>query len=485
MTRFDQSVLQPDPAHRRPILAVLDAALDAVDPYAAVHNVLQRRVETLAVVDPTSSEPENAPTYDLRRFRRIFVIGAGKAASPMCRAVEAVLGDRISQGLAVTKYDHGLPSAATSPIRVVEAGHPVPDEAGVRAGKEMLALVEQANEDDLLIALLSGGGSALLVAPAGDSADGAEQTGASSDAAAPSQLTLADLQGMTDALLACGATINEINCLRKHTSAVKGGNLARAAMPATLLTLALSDVIGSPLDVIASGPTVPDVSTWADASTIVEKYDLVAALPRPVLTRLQAGLAGEIADTPKPHDATFTRSRTLVVADNRTAANAALARATELGFNTILLSTFIEGEAAEVAKMLVGLGREVQASGQPLPAPACLIFGGETTVSLGENPGKGGRNQEIALAAALALQHLPGLTVVSLATDGTDGPTDSAGGMADCGTVARGERAALLAADNLRRHNAYPFLHASSDLLLTGPTQTNVNDLMFVFVHEV
>ena len=489
MTRFDQSVLQPNPAHRRPILAVLDAALDAVDPYAAVQHVLQRRGDILTVADPSIRESENAPTYDLHRFRRIFVIGAGKAAAPMCRAVEDLLGDRISQGLAVTKYDHGLPSgqsaAAPSPIHIVEAGHPMPDKAGVRAGKEMLALAEQANQDDLLIALLSGGGSALLVAPAADSASSAGQTRSRSDAAAHSKLTLADLQGMTDALLACGATINEINCLRKHTSAVKGGQLARAATPATLLTLALSDVIGSPLDVIASGPTVPDVSTWADAWAIVEKYALAAALPKPVLRRLQAGLAGDVPDTPKAHDPIFNRSRTLVVADNRTAANAALAKATELGYNTMLLSTFVEGEAAAVAKMLVGLGREVQTSGQPVPAPACLILGGETTVSLGENPGRGGRNQEIALAAALALQHLKGLTVVSLATDGTDGPTDSAGGMADSGTVARGEGGGLSAPDNLRRHDAYPFLRASADLLLTGPTQTNVNDLMFVFVHEV
>ena len=420
----------------------------------------------------------DAPTYDLRRYRRIFVIAAGKAAAPMSRAVEDLLGDCVSQGLAVTKYGHaqtpGHTPSAHSPIRIVEAGHPVPDAAGVRAGNEMLALVEQAGEDDLLIALLSGGGSALLVAPAVQSVG---------DGGPP--LTLADLQGMTDALLACGATINEINCLRKHTSAVKGGQLARAAQPAALLTLALSDVIGSPLDVIASGPTVPDDSTWADAWAIVQKYDLAGALPAPVRTRLQAGVAGGIPDTPKPHDPLFANSRTLVVADNRTAADAAMARARELGYNTLLLSTFVEGEAAEVAKLLVGLGREVQASGQPLPAPACLILGGETTVNLGKDPGKGGRNQELALAAALDLQNLPGLTVVSLATDGTDGPTDSAGGIADNGTVARGERAGLAAADNLRRHDAYPFLRATADLLLTGPTQTNVNDLLFVFVHEL
>ena len=481
MTRFDTSVLQPNPTHRRPILAVLDAALDAVDPFAAVQNVLHRQGEVLTVTDPSTHASAPALTYDLHRYRRIFVIAAGKAAAPMCSAVEAVLQDRISSGLAVTKYDHGQPtdssSAASSSIRVVEAGHPLPDEAGVLAGKEMLALVEQANADDLVIALLSGGGSALLVAPAGESADSAGQTFPA--------LTLADLQGLTDALLACGATINEMNCLRKHTSAAKGGQLARSAAPATLLTLALSDVIGSPLDVIASGPTVPDETTWADAWAIVEKYGLTAALPKAVRKRLQAGLAGNIPDTPKPHDPVFANSSTLVVADNRTAANAALAKAAELGYNTILLSTFVEGEASEVAKVLVGLGREVQASGQPVPPPACLILGGETTVSLGDSPGKGGRNQELALAAALALQHLPGLTVVSLATDGTDGPTDSAGGIADSGTVARGERAGLSAADNLRRHDAYPFLRTTADLLLTGPTRTNVNDLLFVFVQKM
>ncbi len=481
MTRFDTSVLTPDPTARRPILAVLDAALDAVDPFAAVQNVLQRQDEFLTVTDPAVPDPAHAQTYDLRRYRRIFVVAAGKAASPMCSAVEAVLQDRISGGLAVTKYDHAQPADAASTtqstVRVVEAGHPIPDEAGVLAGKEMLALVEQAGPDDLVIALLSGGGSALLVAPAPEFTGNSGQT-------CPA-LSLSDMQAMTDALLACGATINEMNCLRKHTSAVKGGQLARSAAPATLLTLALSDVIGSPLDVIASGPTVPDVSTWADAWAIVEKYGLTTALPQVILNRLQAGLAGDIPDTPKPQDPAFAASNTLVVADNRTAASAALAKATELGYNTILLSTYVEGEAAEVAKVLVGLGREVQDSGLPVPAPACLILGGETTVSLGDNPGQGGRNQEFALAASLALQHLPGITVVSLATDGTDGPTDSAGGLADNGTVHRGERAGLSAADHLRRHDAYPYLRAANDLLLTGPTQTNVNDLLFVFVREM
>lgn len=454
MTRFDSSILRPNPDERQRILSVLDAALDAVDPFAAVQNFLRREGDTLTVAEGT---------YDLRRFRRVFVIGAGKAAAPMAQAVEAALGERISDGLVVTKYEHSGP---TERVRVVEAGHPTPDAAGVEAGRQVLALAQQAQADDLVIALLSGGGSALLVQPA-------------------EGLTLAHVQQMTAALLASGATINEMNCLRKHISAVKGGQLARAAAPATLVTLALSDVIGSPLDVIASGPTVPDSSTWADAWAIVEKFGLAEKLPSPVVQRLRAGLAGEIADTPKPGDAAFASTQTLVVADNRTAADAALAQAQSLGFNALLLSTFVEGEAAQVARVLVALAREAQASGQPVAAPACLILGGETTVSLGDDPGKGGRNQEIALAAALALRDQPGVTVVSLATDGTDGPTDSAGGLADAETVARGEAAGLSAADYLRRHDAYPFLQATNDLLRSGPTQTNVNDLMFVFVQKM
>jgi hydroxypyruvate reductase len=293
---------------------------------------------------------------------------------------------------------------------------------------------------------------------------------------------LTDLQGLTDALLACGATINEINCLRKHCSAVKGGQLAKAVAPATLITLVLSDVVGSPLDVIASGPTVPDSSSWQDAWSIVEKYGLINSLPAAISARLQRGLAGELPDTPQPGHPLFELGQTVVIADNRVAAEAALAEARQMGLNSLLLSTYIEGEASEVAKVAVALGREIQSSGQPVAAPACLILGGETTVNLGTEPGKGGRNQELALAAAVALAGEEKITVVSLATDGTDGPTDSAGGIGDGKTIERGMLFGMSAADYLRRHDAYPYLLASADLLRTGPTQTNVNDLIFVFV---
>ncbi|GIV76755.1 glycerate kinase [Litorilinea aerophila] len=448
---FDPSVLRPNPELRATILQILEAGLKAVDPAAATRRFLQREGHRLTVA---------GRTYDLDRYRHIYVIGAGKAGAPMAQAVEAVLGDRLTGGLVVVKTGHAGP---THTVELVEASHPRPDEAGVEAGRRILELAQSAGEEDLVIALLSGGGSALLVAPA-------------------EGLTLADIQAMTDALLACGATINEINCLRKHCSAVKGGQLARAVYPATLVTLALSDVVGSPLDVIASGPTVPDSSTWADAWAIVERYELAQKLPRPILARLEAGLAGQIPDTPKPGDAVFERCQTVVVADNRTAALAARAQAQALGFHTLLLSTFVEGEAAQVARVVAALGKEIRASGEPVQPPACLILGGETTVTLGPEPGQGGRNQELALAAAVALAGTQGITVVSLATDGTDGPTDSAGGLADGATVARGRAAGLDAEAHLRRHDAYPFLAATDDLLRSGPTQTNVNDLIFVFV---
>jgi hydroxypyruvate reductase len=370
------------------------------------------------------------------------------------------LGDRISDGLVVVKTGH---SAPTQHVEIVEASHPRPDAAGVAAGERILKLAQDASADDLVIALLSGGGSALLVAPAPG-------------------LTLANVQAMTDALLASGANINETNCLRKHCETLKGGQLARAVAPATLITLALSDVIGSPLDVIASGPTVPDATTWEDAWAIVRRFDLAEKLPPPILARLEAGRAGEVADTPKADDPAFTTTQTLIVADNRVAALAAAARAEELGYHAMLLTTYLEGEAAQVAKVAVALGREVLAHGAPIAPPACLILGGETTVTLGKQAGQGGRNQELALAAAIALMGEPNITLVSLATDGSDGPTDSAGGIADGNTCARGKELGLDAEEYLRGHNAYPYLQATNDLLITGPTQTNVNDLVFVFV---
>lgn len=447
---FDPLILSRHIEVRQHYLSIMAAALAAVDPYRAVCARLRRSGHELWI---------DGQRFELNRYRRVLVVGAGKAGAPMARAVEDVLGAAIHAGIVVVKTGHVAPTAH---IAIVEAAHPIPNQVGLDAGRRILTLLEDADADDLVLVLLSGGGSALLEAPAG--------------------LTLTDLQTTTDALLACGATINEINCLRKHLSLVKGGQLARTASPATLVTLVLSDVVGSPLDVIASGPTAPDRSTWDDAWAVVTKYDLTPRLPAAVLMRLQAGRRGELPDTPKPGDSSFANAHTVIVGDNRVAATAACQRAAELGYHPLLLTTFVEGEAREVAKVVAALGKEVRSSGQPIPPPACLILGGETTVTLGAQPGHGGRNQELALAAALALDGLPGVSIAALATDGSDGPTDSAGGLIDGETVARGGAVGLDAGLALRRHDAYPYLRATGDLLLTGPTQTNVNDLIFVWV---
>jgi len=450
---FDAAVLANAPETRSRILSILQAALDAVRPEAAVRAQLQRTGSLLTAA---------GRAYTLADYERLIVLGAGKAGAPMVQAVEQILGDRLHGGLVVVKAGHGSP---TDCVELVEAGHPVPTQAALDAGARVLELALGAGAQDLVLVLLSGGGSALLEATAG--------------------ISLADLQQMTAALLACGATIGEINCLRKHMSLLKGGQLARAAYPAQVITLVLSDVVGSPLDVIASGPTVPDSTTWADAWSIVEKYGLGEQLPVSVLARLQSGVAGELPDTPKPGDCSFAHSQIAVIGDNRMAAQAALRQAQALGYNSLLLSTFIQGEARVVAEVVAGVVKEVLASGQPVAAPACLILGGETTVTLvdaGGDSGLGGRNQELGVAAALALQGVAGVTVAALATDGSDGPTDSAGALVDGETVARGKALALSAQGALRRHDAYPFLRLTGDLIYCGPTQTNVNDLIVALI---
>jgi hydroxypyruvate reductase len=291
------------------------------------------------------------------------------------------------------------------------------------------------------------------------------------------------MQALTGVLLKSGATINQLNAIRKHLSQVKGGQLARLAAPATLIGLLLSDVVGSPLDVIGSGPTVPDTSTFQAVWEIIEGLGLIAAgqVPPAILKHLKRGLGGEIPETPKPGDPLFERVQNVIVGDNRVAALAALHKAHALGFTPLLLSTFIEGEAREVARVLVGIARETLASGWPVARPACLLAGGETTVTVG-GAGLGGRNQELALAAALALEGLDDVMIVPLATDGSDGPTDAAGAFAEGDTVALARQKGLDPADFLRRNDAYHFFEATGGLLKTGPTNTNVNDLTLILV---
>ena len=301
------------------------------------------------------------------------------------------------------------------------------------------------------------------------------------DAAVPG-VTLADIQALTHVLLRSGAPIQAINTLRKHLSQVKGGGLARLAHPATVIALILSDVVGSPLDVIASGPTVPDPTTFADALAALARYGIADEVPPAIRRHLEAGAAGRIPDTPKAGDPVLARVHNVIVADNALAAQAAAERARALGFET-LLSTFVEGEAREVARVVAALAKEVVTYRRPVAPPACLVLGGETTVTL-RGDGMGGRNQELALAAALELAGWGDVMVAALATDGTDGPTDAAGGLIDGTTVARGEALGLSASAALAANDAYPYLDRVGDLLMTGPTNTNVNDLTLIFVFD-
>jgi glycerate 2-kinase len=451
--QFGQRLLQGRPsdlrAQREQVLPVLSAALEAVDPYGAVERDLPREDEQLLVGERR---------YDLTGLRRLFVVGAGKAGAPMVRAVEAVLGDRISAGLVNVKRGHVEP---TRIVQLQEAGHPIPDEAGVEGTRRIVELAQAAGPDDLVICLISGGGSALLQLPS-------------------EGISLADTQQLTQALLRAGATINELNTVRKHLSQVTGGGLARLAQPARVLSLILSDVVGNPLDVIASGPTVPDSSTFAEAIAILERYAVWADLPDSIRERLEAGRRGQLAETPKPGDPLFQNVHNVVVASNERAAQAALRVAQAQGFRALLLSTYVEGEAREIGKVFAALAREVSASGQPLPRPCCLVAGGETTVTV-RGQGSGGRNQELALGAALKLAGLPDVLVVALATDGNDGPTDAAGAVADGTTLERAKALGLDPHAALAENDTYRFFDRLGDLLLTGPTNTNVNDLVFVF----
>ena len=438
------------------IRRVLGAALQAVEPGAAVRRWMARKENTLYLAEYE---------YPLHRYRRVLLVGVGKAAVPMATAAAEILGAYFSEGILLTK--EGYANNLTGPndlsgLMIMEAGHPIPDERGVKGARYISKLLRGAREDDLVICLVSGGGSALMISPA-------------------EGITLADLQAMTSTLLACGATINEINILRKHLDTLKGGGLARLAAPATLVTLILSDVVNDPLDVIASGPCVPDPSTYADAIGVLEKYGISDQVPTPVINYLHCGLRGDILDTPKPGEDLFGRIRNVIVGSNRLAAEAALEQAKTENFHAMLLTTSLQGEASQAGRLLSLIAREIVTSGNPLTRPACIIAGGETTVTIRGN-GMGGRNQELALGAVDGLAGLEGAALVTLATDGGDGPTDAAGAVVTGESLDRARSLGLSPDDYLARNDAYHFFDTLGDLLKPGPTQTNVNDLALVFV---
>jgi len=436
---------------RRAAEQIARSAIEAVDPEVLMRACVKREGDRLTI-------KENS--VDLNDFGKVIVVGAGKAGASMALAVEDILGDRISGGVIVVKDGHSKP---LQKIRIVEAGHPVPDRRGMEAADAIVSLLEShARPETLVLCLISGGGSALLPLPR-------------------DPVSLEDTRETTGLLLRCGASINEINVIRKHISKIKGGQLARAASPARLFCLLLSDVVGDALDTIASGPAVGDPSTFSDCREIMGRYKIWREAPQSVRKTIERGLRGEIEETPKPADRIFDRVSNVIIGNNYMALRAASDRAISLGYATLILSSRIAGEAREVGTVLAAIAIEAFRSGNPLPRPACILAGGETTVTI-QGDGTGGRNQELALAAALELASEKGIVMACVGTDGTDGPTDAAGAIVDTTTVERARKHGLDPVGYLNNNDSYNLLGPIGDLLVTGPTGTNVMDLMIALV---
>jgi len=435
---------------RQDVEAIFRAGLDAVDSKNAVKRSLKRENNDLTAANSS---------YDLSAFENVYVVGAGKASAAMAQAVEEILGERVRAGIVNVKYGHSLPLDI---IGLNEGGHPMPDEAGLEGTKQIVELVTKAGQRDLVLCLISGGGSALLPYPA-------------------EGISLDEKRRLTQILLEIGATIHEINILRKHVSCIKGGQLARLAYPSTLVTLIISDVVGDDLDSIASGPTVPDRSTYADCLRILRKYSLENKIPESIRHHYEKGARGQIPETPKKGDPVFRKTKNVIVASNSLALEGAAHKADELGYNSLVLSASIEGEAKEVALDHVAVAKKILQTETPVPNPACVISGGETTVTI-RGKGKGGRNQEFVLAAAIAIDGLENVVVLSGGTDGTDGPTDAAGAFADGSTLCRAKNRGFDAETYLLNNDSYTFFNILNDLFITGPTFTNVMDLRLVLV---
>ncbi len=430
---------------------ILSAALDAADPHQAVARFLHRQANTLTV---------EGRAYPLDQFRRVYVVGAGKAGLPMAQAAVEILGDRLTAGSVVVKEGYGEQTPAAGPVAILEAGHPLPDARGLHAAQSIADLLTETQPDDLVIGLISGGGSALLTLPVpGVSLDG--------------------LRALTVALLASGATIEEINTLRKRLSQVKGGGLARLAAPAQMVTLILSDVVGDPLDMIASGPTVPNPDTFSDALTLVQKYNLTDHIPPSLYQIWQTQVTREQTEPLAPPPP-FDHVQNVLVGNNAQSAKAALFQAEREGYHPLLLTTTLQGEARLAGRNLAALSRQLAARG---PRPFCAVAGGETTVTL-HGDGLGGRNQELALAAVRPLSGQKNLALLTLATDGGDGPTNAAGAVVTGETLSRAEGMGLDPDDYLARNDSYHFFEALGDLLIPGPTMTNVGDLVVVLSIE-
>jgi len=446
------------------LLSIFHAALKRVDPYEMVVRRLRIDGATLLIDDP------GAPlSLDLDRYDRIVVIGAGKATAKMALAAEAVLGERITEGAISVKYGH---TETLRRIETIEAGHPIPDEQSIRAAARIESLARKADRRTIVINLISGGGSALLAKPFSFDGPGMKVS-----------LTLDEIQKTTGVLLACGATIDEMNCIRKHLSGIKGGRLAEMIYPATGINIILSDVVGDRLDTIASGLTVADDTTYGEAMEIVTRYGIETLIPESVHRILNEGTYGRLPETPKKGDRAFKRCNTVLVGTNYHALQGAGEQALLLGYNTMVLTSQITGEAREAAKVLLGIGKDIARHGIPVQRPACLISGGETTVTLC-GTGKGGRNTELALSFLQGIEQdregAKGVYLLSAATDGNDGPTDSAGAYASGELLDK--ISGMRIDEYLARNDSYSFFEKAGGLFKTGPTNTNVCDIQLVIV---
>ena len=432
---------------KRLLKTLIQSSLDAADPNKAMKQSIIRKKHQLFV---------NNIHYDLSQYQRVVCVGAGKASGHMARTLEQILDRYLEGGVVIVKDGYG---SLTKRVRIVEASHPLPDARGVRSTQQIIKIVRSLSKQDLLIVLLSGGASSLLCAPA------------------PS-LTLTDKRRTTNMLLRCGASIHEINTVRKHLSSVKGGQLAQATS-AKILTLIMSDVVGDDLATIGSGPTVPDPTTFQEAKTILEHYQILSSVPESIRKHLEHGIHGHLPETWKSRRQHSPRNQSITLANNRTAIDGMAKEAKRLGLHPYILDSPLQGEAKDLGTILGAMAKDIREFGNPVRPPACLIAGGEPTVTV-TGKGKGGRAQECVLAAAQELAGLTNVVVAGFGTDGTDGPTDVAGAIADGKTVQQAKKKGMSIENTLERHDSYRFFHQVGGHIITSPTHTNVNDIYLI-----
>ncbi|HZW56474.1 MAG TPA: glycerate kinase [Nitrososphaerales archaeon] len=441
---------------RTNVLRALNSAILAADPKTSIARAVEmKHGSSVMKLKPASL------TLDLSKFERVFVIGGGKACASMAEEIEDLIRERITGGV-VNVPDYLRQRPELKKIELHDASHPIPSEVGARGVREMLQLVRNLTPNDLVICLISGGGSALLPLPA-------------------EGVTLRDKQKTTSLLLKSGAAIHEINTVRKHLSGVKGGRLAEKLQPATVVSLIISDVVGDDISSIASGPTAPDDTTYKDAMDILNRYGIWRRVPQSVRKVIDDGVRGRREETPKSNSMVFSKVHNLLIGSNKQSCIAAERSLKNVGYRTLVLSTKIQGEATQVGGILASIAKDIRENGLPLAPPAAIVAGGETTVTV-RGKGIGGRNQEVALSASLGISGLDRVVIASIGTDGVDGPTDAAGAIVDGNTVKRGKEKKMEVTKYLKNNDSHSFFQKLGDLIITGPTGTNVNDVMVIAV---